>query len=198
MSWWDEDDYWRSRKKRGRRGYWDDIFERMLEDINAMFRDFAQWPEFPERIRPFSRDEKTPDKDFEIRRPFVYGFKYHLGPDGKPRFEEFGNVRPSPRGAITSDSREPLVDIMQGPDDLKILVELPGVRKDDIKLKTTEKTMQIMATHGDYKYQKNLDLPVEVQPETATATYNNGVLQVTLQIRHPKEKDFSGYDIHIE
>jgi len=205
MSWWEEDDDeddWRSRKKKSRRGYWDNIFDRMLEDINAMFRDFAKWPQHPGRTRPFMFDDKSEDelidKDSEIRGPFVYGFRYRLGPDGKPEFEEFGNVRTSPRGAIASDSREPLVDILHGSDELKILIELPGVRKEDISLKTTENSMRIVAIHGDYRYEKILDLPVEVQPESATAQYNNGVLQVTLKVRHPKEEDFSGYDIHIE
>ena len=206
LSWWDEndedDDDWRFRKKKSRRGNWNNIFDRMLEDINAMFRDFAKWPEFSGRTRPFvfddKSDEESDDTDSEIRGPFVYGFRYRLGPDGKPKFEEFGNVRPSPQGAITSDSREPLVDILQGPDELKILIELPGVRKEDINLKTMEKTMQIIAIHGNYRYEKILDLPVEVHPESATAQYNNGVLQVTFKVLHPKEEDFSGYDIHIE
>jgi HSP20 family protein len=181
LSWWDEnnedDDDWRFRKKKSRRGYWDDIFARMVEDINAMFRDFDKWPEFPGRTRPFvvedklndKLDDKTDNTDSEIRGPFVYGFRYRLGPDGKPEFEEFGNVRPSPQGAITSDNREPLVDILQGTDELEILIKLPGVRKEGINLKTTEKTMRIVAIHGDYKYEKILDLPVEVQPESATA-----------------------------
>ncbi|MFQ5818490.1 MAG: archaeal heat shock protein Hsp20 [Candidatus Heimdallarchaeota archaeon] len=198
MSWWDDD--WRSRKKQGRRGYWDDIFDRMLDDINAMFRDFARWPEFPEKIRPFMRDDKIEDKKADILGPFIYGFKYTISPDGEPQFEEFGNIKPSPKGAITRERSEPLVDIMEaGPDELKIIAELPGVRKEDIKLKTTERTMLITAGHGKYNYQKKLDLPVEVHPESAKARYNNGVLEVTLKVRHPKlEEDFSGRDIDIE
>ena len=196
MSWWDDD--WRFRKKKSRRGYWDDVFDRILDDINAMFRDFAKWPDFPDRIRQFMLDEEAADKDSKVLDPFVYGFKYTLGPDGQPQFEEFDNVRPGPRGAILRESRELLVDIMKGPDELKIIAELPGVQKEDITLKTTEKTMHITAGHGDYKYQKNLDLPVEVQPETAKARYNNSVLEVTVKVRPSKTKDFSGYDIHIE
>lgn len=198
MSWWDDD--WPFRKKKSRRGYWDDIFERMLKDINAMFRDFARWPDFPERIRSLRREDKAKvdDKGLEIRGPFVYGFKYTLGPDRQPKYEEFGNVHLSPRGAIARESREPLVDIMEGSDELKIIAELPGVQKEDIKLKTTDRTILITAGNGEYKYQKKLALPRAVQPETAKARYNNGVLEVTLKIRHPKEKDFSGHDIHIE
>ncbi len=87
---------------------------------------------------------------------------------------------------------------MEGSDELKIIAELPGVQKEDIKLKTTDRTILITAGNGEYKYQKKLALPRAVQPETAKARYNNGVLEVTLKIRHPKEKDFSGHDIHIE
>ena len=198
MSWWDDD--WPFRKKKGQRSYWDDIFDKMLEDITAMFRDFARWPDFPERIPSFMREDqaKADEKRLEKRGPFVYGFKYTLGPEGQPRFEEFGNVRPSPRGAIAHDSREPLIDIMEGPDELKIIAELPGVRKEDIQLNTTDRTMLITAGHGEYKYQKKLALPCEVLPETTKARYNNGVLEVTLKVRHPREEDFSGHDIHIE
>lgn len=198
MSWWDDD--WPFRKKKGRRSYWDDIFDRMLEDINAMFRDFARWPDFPKRIPSFMREDQTKadEKRLEKRGPFVYGFKYTLGPDGQPRFEEFGNVRPGPRGAIAHDSRELFVDIMEGPDELKIIADLPGVRKKDIHLNTTDRTMLITAGHGEYKYQKKLTLPREVLPETAKARYNNGVLEVTLKVRHPREEDFSGHDKQIE
>ncbi|MFQ5819378.1 MAG: archaeal heat shock protein Hsp20 [Candidatus Heimdallarchaeota archaeon] len=141
---------------------------------------------------------KADDKSLEIRGPFVYGFNYTLGSDGQPQFEEFGNVRPSPRGAIARESREPLVDIMAGPDERKIIAELPGARKEDIKLKTTDRMMLITAGKGEYKYQKKIAVPCEVQPETAKPRYNNGVLEVILKVRHPKEEDFSDHNIHIE
>ena len=51
--------------------------------------------------------------------PFVYGYSMTVGPDGRPKVREFGNVKPPFQGGrsgfrtrpLISSEREPLVDI---------------------------------------------------------------------------------------
>lgn len=70
--------------------------------------------------------------------PFVYGYSMTIGPDGKPKVREFGNVKSpfSTRGFSTrpliSSEREPLADVTTTDKDVKVVVEIPGVSKENI------------------------------------------------------------------
>ena len=72
--------------------------------------------------------------------PLVYGYSMTIGPDGKPKVKEFGNVRSLGRRggamapALTAE-REPLSDIITTDSDVKVTVEIPGISKQDIKNK---------------------------------------------------------------
>lgn len=136
--------------------------------------------------------------------PFVYGYSMSVGPDGKPVIREFGNVRPSKRtGAFgmpvprlePTEAREPLVDVIDEKDNVKVVAELPGVNKSDIQIDSTGNSVTINVETPNRKYHKVIDLPSDVDPETAKASYNNGVLEVTLAKTKPKTK---GHAIKIE
>jgi len=114
--------------------------------------------EFEEMVpKELVREYKLPDGS--VRRewgPFVYGYSITIGPDGKPIIREFGNVRPSITGGRFSlkEEREPLVDVITTDNEVKVIVELPGVNKEDIKLTATEKSLNINAQSPDRKYSK--------------------------------------------
>ncbi len=127
--------------------------------------------------------------------PFVYGYSVRIGPDGKPEVREFGNVKPerrlgAPRINIR-EKREPLVDIMQTDSEVKVVAELPGVEKQDIKLHGTENTLAISVDTPERKYHKKVELPAKVDTKKTKASYKNGVLEVTLQ----KKKETMGEPI---
>lgn len=132
-------------------------------------------------------------------KPIVHGFKINIGPDGKPRIEDFGNKSvKSPEGESTiSEEREPLTDIIEGEKEVAITVEIPGVDKDDINLKATEETLEITVDTPQRKYHKTVDLPCEVKPKTTKATYKSGVLDVSIKRRKKKDKE-DGYEVNIE
>jgi len=116
---------------------------------------------------------------FEQNTPFVYGFSMRVGPDGKPVVNEFGNV---PRGKKEHmEEREPLVDVIDQAKEVSVIVELPGVEKHDIKLEAKGETLSVKVDTKERKYSKEIPLPAQVKPDSAKATYKNGVLEVTLQ-----------------
>lgn len=116
---------------------------------------------------------------FEQNSPFVYGFSMRVGPDGKPVVNEFGNV---PRGKGEKlEEREPLVDVIDKDREVSVIVELPGVDKQDIKLEAKGETLSVKVDAKGRKYSKEIPLPAKVKPDSAKATYKNGVLEVTLQ-----------------
>lgn len=156
--------WWRKRKRRPWFGAFDE-FERLEKMMDEMMR----------------RAFETPSKKRKFRRPYVYGFSMSVGPDGKPVIREFGNVRASRRGPRIREEREPLVDVMEEDKDVVIVAELPGVEKDDIKLHAAEDHLTISVDTPARKYHKELTLPARVDPQSARASYKNGVLEVRLK-----------------
>jgi HSP20 family protein len=185
---WDEDfDRWFRRM----RNWWRTPFLGLggFEDIDKffdeMFREMAG--EIP---RELVRERRLPGGG-TIREmgPFVYGYSMTIGPDGKPVVREFGNVKPSTRptpfgyrkpSLEVKVEREPLVDVIEDDDTIRVVAEVPGVEKEDIDLTCTEKTLIISVDTERRKYSKEVDLPAEVDPKIGKASYKNGVLEVTL------------------
>jgi len=86
-----------------------------------------------------------------------------------------------PKHAI-DEVREPLTDIFEDHDHVKLYVELPGVEKNDIQLNVTEGRAEVKAR----EFYKVIDLPTRhVEFEKATANYKNGVLEIMI----PKTKE---------
>ncbi len=105
----------------------------------------------------------------------------------------------------TEDYQRPNVDVMNKEKEITIIAELPGMEKEDIDLKVEPNHVEVTAEtsrgketeqEGYYykersskSFKRVLPLPEEVKPDTAKATYKNGVLEVTIQKVTPgKEK----------
>jgi HSP20 family protein len=73
------------------------------------------------------------------------------------------------------------VDVQEIEDTVRVIADLPGVEKSDISLKCDGDAVMISATSESREYDERVSLPTSVDPETGTATYNNGVLEVTFE-----------------
>jgi HSP20 family protein len=196
---WDEDfEKWFRRKMRRpfSRGWFFEDIDEMLRDIEEMMN--KELKEFTSRIpKDYVRERKLPNGR-KVREwgPFVYGYSMTIGPDGKPVIREFGNVQPSRRGPKIKEEREPLVDVVSTNGEVKVVAELPGVNKKDIKLHALDDMLTISVDTPDRKYYKEIKLPDEVEPKDAKTSYKNGVLEVTLQ--KAKKRKPKGKSIKIE
>lgn len=76
---------------------------------------------------------------------------------------------------------------------LKLLAEMPGVEKQDIKVTVEDRTACISAERGDRKYLAEIPLKYRVDENSAKTTYANGVLEVTFALEKP-----AGKQIHVE
>ena len=152
-----------------RESSWDDIFgsfeeefEDMRRRMNSMFSRYAQ-------------------EDFTTEnQPLIYGFSMRVGPDGKAHVQEFGNARGN---QLESEQigREPLTDIIDEGAKVKVIIELPGVELEDISLNAENNILAISVNREDRKFSKKLELPSSVSPDSAKATYKNGVLTVVME-----------------
>ena len=189
----DEEDNYRDRRKKRKNPFdmfgFDDDFIRDIFNDERVMDDIRRMTE--EMMRMFSTAQPG--------KPIVHGYKIQLGPDGKPRIEDFGNKQiKSPEGeSIISEEREPLTDIIEGNSDVAVTVEIPGVEKEDINLNVKNDYLEIKVDTPQRKYHKRLELPCDVIPNTTKATYKNGILDVVIK-RKEKKRPGEGYQVNIE
>jgi len=141
------------------------------------------------------RERKLPDgRVVREMGPFVYGYSVSIGPDGKPQVREFGNLRPTrelgqtkPKLDIQGE-REPLIDVMTSDEEVRVIAELPGVEKSDVKLNVSEDNLSISVDTPSQRFRKELDLPQKVDPDSTKASYKNGVLEVVIEVQKKKQE----------
>jgi len=174
MSWW-----------RRRRSVFDEIFEeikRIEESILSLMDE-----ELEKALRMAEKEG--------VRSPLIYGVRVTIGPDGVPKIEEFGNVKMTRMGKpIVREEIEPLVDVIEDDDEIWVIAELPGADKDKIKVRATPRKIVIRA-EGEKKYYKEIELPAEIDPDTAKASYRNGVLEIRVK---KKKAEAEGKEIKVE
>jgi HSP20 family protein len=188
-------------------------------DISKISGDFGNIDEIMEKFLPYFKgssfgkimDElmKNLMKNIEegmdsgsledmMNNPYVFGFNIGVGSDGKPTFGQFGNIKPKAYGDIeTTDVREPLIDVFKEGDKVRVIAEVPGINKGDIKLSGSERTLTIKAHSQFRKYEKSVSLPVAVNINTAKAKYKNGVLEVIIDVKEEENKK-NDYSIEVE
>lgn len=91
---------------------------------------------------------------------------------------------------------EPLYNIVEKENEIRISVDLPGVDKEDIKLTLHEDSLVVegvcrketpslrrRSREGPLYYSVRIPLPTKVEEELARAKYSNGILEVALTKR---------------
>lgn len=121
------------------------------------------------------------------------------------QFEDVGEVTEMETGRIS-------VDVAEDGEEVTVTADLPGFDKDDIDISVRDGRLTIRAQRDEEteesqeetyhrrerihrEVSRTLRLPADVEEENASATYQNGVLTVTL----PKAKtDPEGHSIDVE
>ncbi len=145
--------------------FFDDEFDRLF---NRMSRSFLNLDDLFEEVKSTG----------SVSGPFCYGYTMTVGPDGKPVVKEYGNVNP---GLLpTADTREPLVDTLVDDKEkvVKLVAEMPGVEKKDVKIVVDGKIVNIDAENGDKKYHAKVPIQHKVDENSVKASYKNGILEI--------------------
>ena len=139
----------------------DSYFKKLTE------RMFKEMEEFEKAIRSGKLQGEWEVKP--IDKPGVKGYV------AQGRFQ-LGEPLTVPKHAL-DEVREPLTDVFEDKDCVKLYVELPGVEKNDIQLNVTQGKAEVKAKN----FYKLIDLPTEdVEFEKVSANYKNGVLEVVI------------------
>ena len=196
-------DWYRRVFGRGRGGLLEDMFrgfDQMRRDMEREFEDIEKTVP-----KDLVREYDTPQGG-KVREvgPLVYGYSMTVGPDGKPSVKEFGNIKPPRRfgfGAglsrpeITGEM-EPLADITTADKEIKVIIEMPGLSKDKIKVDAYEDKVEVKSDDPQRKYHKVIELPPEADVETPRCVYNNGILEITFNKK--EQTKTKGKTINVE
>lgn len=87
------------------------------------------------------------------------------------------------------------MDIIKDVDKLKIIAELPGVTKGDLRITANETSLTIESLSGERRYNKKIELPNEIEPSSGKSSYKNGILEVTFKLKDSKDH---GVSINVE
>jgi HSP20 family protein len=109
---------------------------------------------------------------------------------------ELDRLFEAPLAALARQSWSPTIDVLEEKDNYFILVELPGLKREDIKVsledvtltisgerkveKRTEETSVHRVERFIGRFERSVALPATVSAEKVKATYTDGVLTLTL------------------
>ncbi|MDE1829437.1 MAG: Hsp20/alpha crystallin family protein [Thaumarchaeota archaeon] len=164
----------------------------------------TEWDEFDglfqRMMRPFKElddvwQEMRSSANMQTFGPYHYGY-VTVGPDGKPVVKEYGNIRPNL--LPTAETREPFTDVIVDDKEkvLKVVAEMPGVEKSDIKIEVMGRTININAERGERKYSTKIPIKQKVDEDSVKATYANGILEVRFKLK--EEERPRGNKVEVE
>ena len=156
--------------------------------------------------------DKEESKDIIKKKKSIFSLYDQFFDEMERNFMDFFKLRPLGRDFWSFDSDlcclEPLSDIQVTNNEVIVTVDLPHVKKEDIKISTTENTIEIEAKTGkaikfdkwstegyqkEFRYfHKSLRLPLKVNPEGAKASLKKGMLILTIPRKYEK------YNVEIE
>ncbi len=185
-------DLWGNFKFLGDSNFFKNIINKIMKDFLKQTKDFTNFGKLtPEEL--MKSLGKYRDK-FNLQGPFLYGINLSVGPNGKPKISKFGNIQPKMgKREIVKNFREPLTEVMEEGDFVIIVVEMPGINKNDIELKATEYSLTINAESdiNNRKYRKTINLKSAIDPDYAKARYKNGILEIKLNKITGREKNIN-------
>jgi HSP20 family protein len=104
----------------------------------------------------------------------------------------------------------PAVDLVDTKDSLRVKVELPGVKKSDVEISLKDDLLTIKGEKTEEKEEKDenryyvertygtfsrtLTLPFLVKSDQVKATFNDGILLITL----PKDEEEKAREVHVK
>ncbi len=90
-----------------------------------------------------------------------------------------------PPSPVADESRlvlEPTAEVVLDPSWIYITLELRGASRETLEVTTTQNRLTVHALDAEGRvFHREIELPEPVEPDAASVTYRNGVLDVTLR-----------------
>ncbi len=102
---------------------------------------------------------------------------------------------------VSTGLRKPLSDVSETDEEIKLVIDMPGMDKDDIDISVTDDGLEIVAEKEEKeeeklkKYERRysgfsryFSLPENADIENIKATYDKGVLEITIPKKRTEKK----------
>lgn len=111
----------------------------------------------------------------------IFGVSVRTLEGGKPVFETFGNIKKTPKGPVVEEVREPIVDLFDEKNHVRLIAELPGVGDEGLSIELKGDILNLNAAAKERHYAKEILLPCPVKQESLQKSFHNGILEITLE-----------------
>ena len=90
-----------------------------------------------------------------------------------------------------------MADVSVTDKEVIVILEMPGVKKDSIKINAREGEVEVLTNDSQRSYHRSVELPEETDVDSAKSTYNKGKLEITFS-KKKKETEPKGKEIKID
>ena len=158
----------------------DDKVESLSSEIQNMF----------ESLRLIEMLEEIRRNEFRANNWFANNFIIKTPTIEEPMSQKFESYPLKITQKTTKKSKKDSssLDIIKGDNEVKITIDMPDTKKENIGLWITKDTIEIMPDNPEGKYHRLINLPCNVKSKTATFTYRNGILDIIIK-REKEEKE---------
>lgn len=152
----------------------------IIPGLSGLIKGLEKSDAFQERLDIVNKEidhklREEPLKRTEGRTPHIRtSFSHHPLVKSKPSFKEKVETPPAPK------PKEPLVDVFDEGDHLRIIAELPGVEEKDIKIDLKDNKLTLSADTASHKYHQQVTLPC-VPKGKLEKIFRNGILEVRIR-----------------
>jgi len=127
-------------------------------------------PEIARRIEETDREIKDRlQKGYSPKPTIKYGYsiKTLVGEE---------KAEPKEKGKAKTEIVEPLVDVFDEADHIKLIAELPGVSDEDIRVEVEKRKIILEATSKERRYRKTIELSCDIKD--IKKRYKNGIFEL--------------------
>jgi len=104
--------------------------------------------------------------------------------------KEFGNLQDSEEAYVKTNSEyiDPQIDIINDENNnkIKIIAEMPGVKKENIEITENQGIIKIKAENGERKYNKEISTGKKLNANKTTSKFINGILELEIELEKPE------------
>ncbi|MCE5295676.1 MAG: Hsp20/alpha crystallin family protein [Euryarchaeota archaeon] len=145
----------------------DQMFEEMRRQMDAMMRGVGSFE--PLDSGPVSVSYRRID-----------------GSEIEPELPDEDERSAPPLGPLADEGQ--LVDVREKDGKVIVLVELPGLCKEDVDLHVSGKRLAIDVQVPEKEFSTEVELPCSIRSSSTKASYRNGVLEVVMDKAAPRKR----------
>lgn len=84
---------------------------------------------------------------------------------------------------------EPLMDVIDEGETVKVVLQLPSAKKEDIVIKAKPEEVTVSLANVEAQYSRAISMPCVIDPKKSAALYKNGILEITLNKAHSQNSE---------